>query len=193
MSLVYSPSRRTLCLGVGNVLRRDDGIGPAIVRAIENTMPPGVECAVEHGEAARLVEAWTGYDALILVDAVSMSGHAGVVVHIDPLHDELPFSPEDPSSHGLGVIEALRLSEALGTLPRRVDLVCISGCDFGYGEGLSEALQERFERLVGYVRRRVEQCHTAPAIRTHTRSAALVRDSVALEQARAPHYFTTRW
>ncbi|MEM8853128.1 MAG: hydrogenase maturation protease [Pseudomonadota bacterium] len=148
---------RTLLIGVGNTHRGDDGIGPAIVKAVADAPPEGVDCVIESGEATRLMEAWQGYDAVLIVDAAAMDAPPGILIHLDPLAEDLPAVEGDPSSHGLGVPEAVRLSAALGTLPATLKIISINGEDFGHKTTLSPALAERLPRFVQYTHYRLRQ------------------------------------
>ncbi|KPC76924.1 peptidase M52, partial [Streptomyces sp. NRRL WC-3753] len=65
---------RIAVIGVGNTFRRDDGIGPAVVRrlrerAVERPLPPSVELADCDGESGRLMSLWEGAELAIVIDA----------------------------------------------------------------------------------------------------------------------------
>ena len=68
---------RVLVAGVGNMLRRDDGFGPAVAASLAG-LPPGV-AVVETGigGVALLQELLSGYDGLILIDAVDRGAAPG--------------------------------------------------------------------------------------------------------------------
>jgi len=56
-----------------------------------------------------------------------------------------------PGSHGLGVIDAVRIARALGTAPVRVTLVGIAGEDFGHGAGLTPSVRRGVARAADLV------------------------------------------
>ena len=68
---------RILVAGIGNVLRGDDGFGPAVVQALlaRGALPAGVH-AVELGigGVGLVHELMDGYDAVVIVDAVDRGG-----------------------------------------------------------------------------------------------------------------------
>ncbi|MEO1105756.1 MAG: hypothetical protein AAFW98_18835, partial [Pseudomonadota bacterium] len=68
--------RRTLLIGIGDEACGDHGIGPAIVRAIRLDPPDGVALAIEAGDAAQLMAAWEGFDAVLLIDAAPLNAPA---------------------------------------------------------------------------------------------------------------------
>ena len=53
---------RALLLGIGNTLRRDDGVGIAVAKAIESRKLPGVDVVAIGGEELDLMELWHGYE-----------------------------------------------------------------------------------------------------------------------------------
>ena len=63
-------SSRVVVIGIGNEFRRDDGIGPATVARLRGQAPAAVQLLVSDGEPAGLIEAWSGADLAVVVDAV---------------------------------------------------------------------------------------------------------------------------
>ena len=57
-------------VGIGNSYRRDDGIGPAVAMALRELSPADVAIVISDGEPAGLLEAWSGAQRAVLVDAV---------------------------------------------------------------------------------------------------------------------------
>ena len=75
---------RVLVAGVGNVLRGDDGFGPAVIQRL-GELPAGVE-KVETGigGVALLQELLAGCDALVLIDAVDRGAAPGTLFELEP-------------------------------------------------------------------------------------------------------------
>lgn len=57
-------------IGIGNELRCDDGIGPAVAAEIQRRKIPGVRVVLSHGEPIGLLDAWTGVRLAVVIDAV---------------------------------------------------------------------------------------------------------------------------
>jgi hydrogenase maturation protease len=127
-------SSRALVVGVGNVLRGDDGFGVAVVKRLQ-AMPEVLARAkvVELGiGGVHLVqELMDGYDLLVLVDAVDRGGDHGRLYVLDL---DVPSSPASAfetwkvdltDMHEAVPEKALVLAKALGVLPKRVLMV---GC-----------------------------------------------------------------
>jgi hydrogenase maturation protease len=132
-------SPRILVAGMGNVLRRDDGFGIAVVQQLRERqdLPPGV-ALVEGGIAGvRVVqELLDGYDALILVDATTRGCPPGTLYELEPDHSSLITHHSSLDSlHTVEPSRILTLARAAGCLPPRVLVV---GCEPADCDELSE-------------------------------------------------------
>ncbi len=141
-------------IGVGNPWRGDDGVGWAVIDRVEGALAGQAELVHATGEATELVEAWSGADLAVVVDAVRSGATAGTV-HRDVGFDAL--TPTGPvSSHGLGVIEAVELGRVLGRLPGRLALFGIEGRTYELGRALSGAVAAAVVQVVDQVVATVE-------------------------------------
>jgi hydrogenase maturation protease len=111
---------------------------------------PGVEAAVLAGPLD-LLGLLEGCTRLVVVDACRSGAAPGTVVRID-WPDARLYGSAGPSSHGVGVAEALALAEALGKLPPRVTLigveVGICGPGAEMGPEVQAALPELYRQIL---------------------------------------------
>jgi hydrogenase maturation protease len=143
-------------IGVGNPFRRDDGIGPAVVEAIARLDRPGVTTALSDGEPTQLIEAWTGMDLAIVIDAVRCDPAAPGRVHRTGL-DDLAAGTGQSSSHGLGIPEAVELARVLDLLPARLVVYAVEAGDVDFGTGLSVAVAAAVPTVVAAVVRELDE------------------------------------
>jgi len=142
---------RILVAGVGNVLRGDDGFGPAVIERL-GELPPGAE-AVETGigGVALLQELLAGCGGLVLVDAVDRGAAAGTLFELRP---EVAEAVHVADVHLANPDRVLSMARTMGALPARVRIV---GCQPGevdeLGGRLSPAVAAAVEPAVGAVRR----------------------------------------
>jgi hydrogenase maturation protease len=148
-------------IGVGNEYRCDDGIGPALIAALEERRLPGVKLIVSDGEPARLIDDWADVPLAIVVDAVLCEPSApGEFYRTDvPLHDPLDHHhdpgleshPHSAGSHSLGIPDALRLAQAVDRLPQQLVVYAVEAADVGFGTELSAPVAAALPRLVDAV------------------------------------------
>ena len=144
-----SEVRRILVAGVGNVLRGDDGFGPAVVHALSG-LPPAVEVLETGiGGIALLQELMAGCDGLVIVDAVDRGAEPGAVFVLEPLVGEAVHVPD---IHLANPERVLNLAKGLGVLPERLVIV---GCQPAELEELGEELSPAVRRAVPVAARKV--------------------------------------
>ena len=149
-------------IGMGNPLRRDDGVGVLVARQAAARVEPGVEVRIQTGGGLSLMDAWQGMSAAVVVDAVSSGAAPGTVSRFDagarPLPEQLDATG---STHDLGLGRAVELARAMGRLPERLVVIGVEGDDFGLGSGLSGPVEAAVDRAVDAVVREVARL-TAP-------------------------------
>lgn len=138
-------------IGVGNPLRRDDGLGPAAVDRMEGFVPEPTALVRLDGEAARLVEAWAGRDVAIVVDATRSGAPPGTIRRVVVGEGFPPSRGFPASTHALGLHEAVELARVLGRLPGRLVVYGMEGAEFGEGEGLSPEVERGLDDLVDQI------------------------------------------
>ncbi|HEX5901223.1 MAG TPA: hydrogenase maturation protease [Solirubrobacteraceae bacterium] len=136
-----------ILIGVGNAWRGDDGAGLAVARRLRELSPPGVEVRELEGDATALVEAWSGADQVVVVDAAQSGAPAGTVRRFDARSGPLPVRSLRSSTHAFGVSDAVELARALGRLPGQLDVYAIEGASFAAGDGLSPDVERAVDEL----------------------------------------------
>ncbi len=142
-------------VGIGNSYRRDDGIGPAVAMAVSELSPADLAVVISDGEPAGLLEAWSGAQHAVLVDAVRSEAGVPGRIHRSVLvpppagppgadADELAAiswtAPGSASTHRMGIADAIRLAAAVDRLPGHLVAFGIEVTDIGFGPGLSPAV-----------------------------------------------------
>jgi hydrogenase maturation protease len=160
---------RVVVIGVGNSYRGDDGAGLAAVERIAGLVPAGVSVVPCEQEPSRLIDAWAGATAAVVVDAVASGAAPGTVHRFDASAEPVPARMFRSSTHVFGVGEAIELARALGRLPRHVVVYGVEGMAFAAGEGLtapvSSAVGAVVEAVVAEVRhlaREEDPCTSEP-------------------------------
>lgn len=129
--------RFLLVIGVGNDSRGDDGAGPAVVRALAETLPPLARAVAHDGEISGLVELLGVAETAVLIDAAVSGAAPGTVRRLDAAAAPLPPAMFACSTHALGLAEAVELARALGRLPARCIAYAIEAESFEPGAPLS--------------------------------------------------------
>lgn len=139
-----SAGKGPLVIGIGNPWRGDDGIGHAVVEALQGTS--GLTTATCSGEPAELMELWQGHDPVILVDAIVTGAAPGTLHRLDA-REPLPRGASY-SSHGIGLAEAVELARSLGDLPETLIVHGIEPARLEDGAGLSPEVRDTLARVI---------------------------------------------
>jgi hydrogenase nickel incorporation protein HypA/HybF len=137
---------RLLVIGAGNALRGDDGIGPFVAERLATE--GAVTARSVDGSSGTLLEAWEGFDDVVVVDAAASVEHApGSVLCFDAGAGPLPATALRRSTHDLGVRDAIEMARALGRLPALLTVVAVVGSDFSPLAPLTPAVRRAGEQL----------------------------------------------
>ncbi len=169
-------SFRILIAGVGNLLRGDDGYGVEVARRLLAQRPeiPGADVTIIEtgiGGMHLVQELLSGYDALVIVDAVERSATPGTIFVLEPARaNPLEWSVEArrdffADTHYAEPSHALALAEGVGALPEHVIIV---GCQVQMVDDLIQGMTPAVARAVDLT---VQQL---PGILARLMKAALV-------------------
>ena len=147
-NLIEKNLRKTLFIGVGNKYRSDDGVGLVVARKIHEKLIPSVTVKEESGEGAALMEAWQGFQNVIIVDAVSSDAMPGTIFRIDANKETVPIKFFHYSTHAFSVAEAIELTRAMNVLPSKLVVYGIEGNNFVAGTTISLLVQETAHKII---------------------------------------------
>jgi hydrogenase maturation protease len=118
-----------LVIGVGNDLRRDDGVGRVVASTIEAMELPGVSVLTRSQLVPELIEAMAGSDRVVVVDAS---------IESTSLSTRLAEAGTAPAMTHHGSPESLlSLARTIGLELPDVYVVGVPAADLGLGEGLT--------------------------------------------------------
>jgi hydrogenase maturation protease len=147
---------RTLVLGLGNVLRSDDGVG---VRAIERlqvdpSVPFGTVLVDGGTQGLNLLATISGADRLLLIDAIDAGQTPGTIVRLDGA--ELVNFRGSMSVHQLALADLLVALTLLDERPAEVVALGVQPLFTDWGTELSKPVCDALDAVVrlalGYLR-----------------------------------------
>jgi hydrogenase maturation protease len=148
-----SSRKRTVIVGVGNVLLKDEGIGVHVARVLQNmslAFPEGEVEVVDGGTSPDAFDEADEADKLIIIDAACGGGEPGTIYRFAP--DGLLEGPKLLTSlHDLGLLDSLRMMESLGNRPRDTVIIGIEPAEVDWGLELTPTLEKRLPDIVRLV------------------------------------------
>jgi hydrogenase maturation protease len=119
---------RTLVIGLGNLLRTDDGAGIHIINKINETHPE-IETVDAAMGSIEIIEAMRGYDRAMIVDAIETGAEPGTIFRVNLAGGEAP--PVITHSHGTDLLTTLQFGYKLypDEMPKEIIMLAIEAED----------------------------------------------------------------
>ena len=129
---------KVLIVGIGNPFRSDDAVGTVVIQQLREFASPRLAVRELSGEGSSLINAWSGYSSVYLIDAVCSGAPVGTIHRLDlRTKEDLERYSRAFSTHDFGVGGAVELAKALDKLPPKLVLYGIEGDCFSPGIDLS--------------------------------------------------------
>jgi len=134
-----------LILGIGNSLKQDDGLGPAVIRKLETR---GLKPEAHLIDAGTAPENYTGKikqikpDTLVMVDAIAFGGKPGSI----KVFEAEEIKAQSLSTHNISLKTFVDFLKADLT-DLKVIVVGIQPKQVGFGEGLSPEIEKAVDQL----------------------------------------------
>jgi hydrogenase maturation protease len=136
-----APDRKIVIIGVGNDLRSDDGVGPAVTTCLAKMNLPGIHIVNQVGDGTDMINAWYGADITFVIDCMQSGSDAGTIRRFEVGHDDIPEEIlPGLSTHAFNITDTIRLARTIRQLPTRLVVYGIEGSVFSYGDHLSPAV-----------------------------------------------------
>ncbi len=144
---------KVLVAGVGNVLKRDDGFGPAVVETILNKrLEKEIKADVmDFGQRLYdLLLRMKDYDVVVLVDAIEGEGKPGdiYIIEIDPSEVE---ESELTNLHDPDLRKFIGIAKALNFMPKKLYVIGCHPEDLSDGVGLSQRLFKKIDVVIDMI------------------------------------------
>lgn len=145
--------KRVLIAGIGNVLLGDDGVGPYVARILASSyrFETGVEVEDLGTPALDLIDHITGLDALVIIDSAKNGAPAGTITLYRMEDIVRGGAPMRMDPHAPALTECLLAADFVGTAPKEVLLIGVSGSRYDAGCQLSVPVQGVVECVIDEV------------------------------------------
>jgi len=144
--------KRTLILGLGNVLMDDDGAGVVVVNDLKNCLKESEHLKIIDGGTLGLdllnYIQWA--EKLIIVDAIDMDFEPGTVIKAEG-EDIDPIFESKLSPHQMGLKDILLAAELLDQRPKDIVLFGIQVKSINMNMTLSDEVSKNLSKLKEHV------------------------------------------
>ncbi|UCG54828.1 MAG: hydrogenase maturation protease [Dehalococcoidia bacterium] len=147
---------KILICGLGNILKRDDGLGSCVISELEKRALPDNINLIDYGTSGFKCALGIGdYDKVVFVDAIQMGKKPGQTYKINLSKKDLLDSPSLSSFvvslHESDLERILTTAAILDCYPNEVVIIGCEPADTSYGVGLSEILTKGFPKVINLI------------------------------------------
>lgn len=149
--------KKTLVLGTGNILLKDEGIGVLAVEALSKqyALPKGLACLDGGVAGLSLLQVIEEYDNLVIIDAVNSGRPPGTIERVE--WQNIKDSPVSATTaHQIGLNELLTLAGFEGRSPHTV-IIGIVPLDITPGSAPSQLIMAKLPELLAAVIKELEE------------------------------------
>lgn len=127
-------------LGIGNLIRQDEGVGIHLIQALQDKIPAEIELIDGGTSGFELLEYVEGAQKLIVLDAVEARKNPGEIIVWRK--EEVPyFIASKMSVHQVGFAEVLNLAKLRDKYPEEIVVIGIQPGCLDWGTELTELVQ----------------------------------------------------
>jgi hydrogenase maturation protease len=151
-------------IGIGNPLRRDDGIGIVLVQKLreqKKTLPKYLEFIDGGTGGMSLLHSIVGFETVLCIDAVQLHAPPGSsrVFTIDDIKKNKDIFETAP--HEINLVQVIELAKQMGELPKKLRIFGVQPKDMSYSEGLSKELTQKIDTLLFELKKEIISIHTS--------------------------------
>jgi len=138
---------KTLIVGIGNLLYRDDGIGAHVIEEMKKMrLPDQIELLDMGTSTMDLIYHLEEVTKLIVIDAIKAGGVPGTIYRMKP-DDLLPSKNRPVSLHDIGLLETLNMAKERGQKVSTI-VIGVEPKILDWGLELSDEVKQRIPDLI---------------------------------------------
>ena len=150
-----------LILGVGNLLRKDDGVGVQAAQRLQRLpLPVGVKVVDGGSAGVAMLDLLEGHERAVIIDAADMGLEPGSVAKFRPEATQFRSPEVRLSLHSSDVAGVLELARLLGKPLPALVVIGVQPRDTGWGTEMSVDVLAQMHHIVDLVLEEIGYCRT---------------------------------
>lgn len=157
--IAFNEPMKTLVIGLGNPLLKDDSIGLKVVERIRSVLgdAPGVDVAEDYWGGLRLMEQMIGFERAIIIDAIVTGAEPGTIHRLST--GDIP-TQRSASAHDVNLPTALELGRKAGAVLPPDDCITLFGVEaadvLSFDESLTPEVEAAIPSMIEIIIRELE-------------------------------------
>ena len=138
-------------IGLGNILRGDDGIGPVIIKELEklkNSLQ--IQLYDVGSDAFTILDHLLGSEPVLIIDCARMGKEPGTVIKMLARDAEFHRANIGISLHGYSLTEVWQIARSLG-VKNELSAIGVEPYAMDFNTGISEAIKKSIPKILQLV------------------------------------------
>jgi hydrogenase maturation protease len=138
-------------ISLGNELRGDDSIGPAVINKLQSMDLPGSVKLIDAGsDAFTVLEHLIAKDPILLIDCAQMGKQPGEFLKSKIENSNINSFEKSISLHGFSFGEVFKMAEHFGQIPD-CTIIGVEPKSIEFGQKLSEEVKQSLPSIINMV------------------------------------------
>lgn len=144
-------------IGLGNILRGDDGIGPVVIEELENAdISSHLQLCDAGSDGFTILDHLLGTDPILIIDCTRMGKDPGTVQKIKITDKELLPDTVGMSLHGYSLAEVWQIARSIGA-ESELAIIGVEPENIQFNSGLSEVVKKSIPTIIKIVEEEAEK------------------------------------
>jgi hydrogenase maturation protease len=151
----------TVVIGIGNLIKCDDGIGVHAIRELQGRVPAEVELVEGSIYCADLFCFLEGRSKVVFIDAIDAGEEPGAIFKFSP--DEVRQKAAVPLSiHDFGLYELIQTARLMDQCPEDITIFAVQVKETDFGDQLTEKVAAAVPRVCELVLEEIGAAEPGP-------------------------------
>ena len=134
-------------IGIGNLIKSDDGVGVHAVRYLEGKVPGDVELIEGSVFCADLFVFIEGREKVIFIDAIDAGDEPGAIFKFTPDQVRNENKGVSMSVHDFGLYELIAMARLMDQCPEDITIISVQVKSIDTGDTLSDEVRAAIPRV----------------------------------------------
>ncbi|RLF87318.1 hypothetical protein DRN58_00685 [Thermococci archaeon] len=146
-------------IGIGNILRSDDGLGFHIIKELQKyNLPPDVKLVERDVLDFQILSVMENARKVIFVDAIQNKGKPGKIYYLDLTQVNMESAKDlrIPNIHNLELEKFLLFCKIMGVSPPKILLIGCEPKNLEMGLELSKEVREAIPKIINLILKELE-------------------------------------
>ena len=143
--------KKIVVIGIGNLLRKDDGIGIILLEKIikrKNELPKNIDYIDGGTGGINLLHLIQRYETIIFLDAVNFNGKVGEskLIKLENIKQKNIIS--SMSTHSFDILKVIEISKKIDKNSKNIFIFAVQVKDVSFGLSISKELNKKIKQIV---------------------------------------------